>query len=90
MVPTAAASGLPGYESISVYGVFAPARTPIAAVNRLNLEIVRALNRQDLKEKFLATGTEVVGSSPEELAAFVKYEMTRLGKVIKDLGIRAE
>jgi tripartite-type tricarboxylate transporter receptor subunit TctC len=89
-VPTAATQGLPGYESISVYGVFAPAKTPAAAISRLNQEIVRALNRPDLKEKFLATGTEVVASSADELAAFVKYEMTRLGKVIKDLGIRGE
>ena len=89
-LPTVAASGLPGYESTSIYGVFAPAKTPAPVINRLNQEIARVLHRTDVKEKFLNTGSEVVGSAPEELAAFVKYEMSRLGKVIKDAGIRAD
>jgi tripartite-type tricarboxylate transporter receptor subunit TctC len=85
-----AASGLPGYEIVSIHGIFAPAKTPAAIVNRLNQEIVRVLNSAEVKEKFFNAGTETVGSSPEQLMVTVKSEMVRLGKVIKDAGIRAE
>src|SRR5262249_52440491 len=61
-LPTVASAGLPGYESISIYGVFAPAGTPPAIVKRLNREIVRVLARPDVREKFLASGVETVGS----------------------------
>ena len=89
-LPTVAAAGLPGYESISIYGVFAPARTSPAIVKRLNEEIVRVLARADVKEKFLASGVESVGSSPELLAATMKSEIARMGKVIRDAGIRED
>ena len=89
-LPTMAASGLPGYESMQIYGVFAPARTPAAIVQRLNDEIVRVLRRPDVKEKFLAAGVEPVGSTPQELGTTMKSEIVRIGKVIKDAGIREE
>ena len=87
-MPTIAASGLPGYEAVSIFGAFAPAGTPAAIIQRLNLEMVRALTSADIREKFLSSGVETVGSSPGELAATVKAEMARMGKVIKDRGIR--
>jgi tripartite-type tricarboxylate transporter receptor subunit TctC len=86
-LPTVAASGLPGYEATSVGCVLAPAKTPEAIVNRLNQEIVRFLRTNEAKEKFFSSGSEVVGGSPEQLAAAMKTEMTRMGKVIKDAGI---
>ena len=86
-LPTAASSGLPGYEASAIYSMFAPAGTPAATIARLNQEIVRALNRNDLKEKMFNVGVEVVGSSPEQLAVTMKADMARLGKVIKDAGI---
>lgn len=89
-LPTVAASGLPGYESASIYGVLAPAKTPDAVTARLNQEIVRVINRADIKEKFLSVGTETVGSTSEQFALAIKSEMTRLGKLIKDVGIRDE
>ena len=85
-LPTVA-TGLPGYESIGIFGVFAPANTPGAIINRLNQEIVRALNQADVKEKFLNAGTETVGSTPEQLTAAIKAEMATMGKVIRDNGI---
>jgi tripartite-type tricarboxylate transporter receptor subunit TctC len=88
--PTVAASGLPGFESSSGTGIFVPARTPPAAVNRLNQEIVRALNRPDVKEKFLNTATEVVANSPDEFGAYVKSVVARVGRLIKDANIKAE
>ena len=89
-LPTVAASGLPGYESIQIYGVFAPGRTSSAIVKRLHDEIVRVLGRADVKEKFLAAGVEPVGSTPQQLAATIRSEIARMSKVIKDAGIREE
>ena len=88
-LPTVAAT-VPGYESVSYLAIFAPAGTPAPIVTRLNQEIVRVLNRPEVKEKFLATGIETVGSPPESLAALIKGEVARMGKVIKAAGIRAD
>ena len=87
---TVAASGFPGYESASILGVFAPARTPAKAVDLLNQEIVCFINKTDVKERFFNGGLEIVGSSPKEFTATIKAEMTRMGKVIRDAGIKAE
>jgi tripartite-type tricarboxylate transporter receptor subunit TctC len=81
---------VPGYESVSALGVFAPAGTSPAIINRLNQEIVRILNRTDVKSKFLSVGTEVVGSSTEEFAVKITSDIARLGKVIKRTGIKAD
>lgn len=89
-LPTVAASGVPGYESTSIAGVFAPGKTPVAIINRLNQEIVRALQRVELRERFAAGGIEVVGSSPQQFEAAVKADMVRMGKVIRDAGIRVQ
>lgn len=89
-LPTVAAAGLPGYESMQIYGVFAPAGTSAAVVTRLNEAIVRVLARPDVKQKFLASGVETVGSTPQELAATMKSEIVRIGKVIKEAGIRGD
>ena len=89
-LPTVSASGLPGYDAASIMCIFAPARTPAALIGRLNQEIVRVLNMPDVKERFVRAGSEVVAGSPEQLAATMNADMARLGKVIKDAGIRAE
>ncbi len=89
-LPTLAASGLPGFETGTTLGVFAPAKTPAAVIAKLNTEIVRFLSNADVKERFLKAGSEAVSSSPDELAVTVKADMERLGKVIKDGHIRSE
>ncbi len=89
-MPTVAASGLPGFESGTIAGIFAPAKTPQPVISRLNQEIVRALAQPDIKEKLFNAGVEAVGSSPEQLSITVKSEMTRLGKIINDAGIREQ
>jgi tripartite-type tricarboxylate transporter receptor subunit TctC len=89
-LPTLAASGLPGYESVSPFGIFAPAGTPSALVHRLNQEIVAALRKPEVIERLFNTGTESVASSPEQLAATIKSEMAKWGKVIRNAGIREE
>ncbi len=87
-LPTVAAAGLPGYESTQLTGVFAPAGTPAATINRLNREIVQALHRAEVKERLFNAGVEAISSSPGELAAKIKSEMSRMDKVIKDAGLR--
>jgi tripartite-type tricarboxylate transporter receptor subunit TctC len=89
-VPTVAESGLPGYESASILGVLAPAKTPATIVNRLNQEFVQVLNRPDAKSKFFNIGLETVGSSPEQFIATIKAETAKWGKVIRDAGIRKD
>lgn len=89
-LPTVAASGVPGYEAVSLLGIFAPAKTPATIMSRLNQEIVQTLKSAEVKERLFAAGAEVVASSAEELTATIKSEMTRMGKVIKDAGIRTE
>ena len=89
-LPTVAASGLPGYESGVSYSVFAPAKTPLTIINRLNQEIARVLNLPDVKEKFRASGIDTVGSSPGQLAAAIKSDMAKIGKVIEDAGINID
>ena len=89
-LPTVAESGLPGYESIQMFGIYVPAKTPAGAVAKLNQEIVRTLHRTDTKEKLLAVGLEVVGDTPEQFAATIKADMAKMGKVIRDANIRAE
>ncbi len=89
-LPTIAASGVPGYVSASPYGMFATAGTPGAIIRRLNKEVVGVISTPEIRERFLNLGVEVVGGSAEELASTVKSEMARMGKVIKDAGIRLE
>ena len=87
-VPTVAESGVPGYEAISIVGIFAPAKTPAAAVHKLSAEIATVLHRPDIRDRFLGTGVESVGSTPEEFAAVIRTDMAKMGKLIRDTGIR--
>jgi tripartite-type tricarboxylate transporter receptor subunit TctC len=88
-VPTIASTGLPGYESVGTGAVFAPAKTPENVIRRLNQEITRVLVQADVKEKFLNSGTEAATThSPEQLATAIRNDITRFGKMIKDVGIK--
>lgn len=89
-VPTATSAGLPGYEASSLNAFFVPAKTPEAVIAHLNLEIVRVLKQTEIRAKFAAAGAEVVGSTPEKLAAEIRSEVVRMGKVIKSSHIRAD
>ncbi len=82
------AVALPGYESVSLNGMFAPARTPDPVIRQLNTEIVRIMQRPDVKEKLVAAGTEAMATTPEAFAATIKSEMAKWGRLIRDVGIR--
>ena len=85
-MPTVA-STVPGYEFVSITAVWAPAKTPDAIIKRLNQEFVRALNPADVKAKLLSAGQEIVGNSPEEFAAWVKGDVARVARAIKEANI---
>jgi tripartite-type tricarboxylate transporter receptor subunit TctC len=89
-IPTVAETGIPGFAVTSWFGVAAPAKTPRPIIERLNSEIVRALNAPDLRERMQGMGADPVGNSPEEYTAFVQNEIAKWGKVIKAAGIKGE
>ena len=89
-VPTAASAGLQGFEMLTMTTVFAPAKTPAAIINRLNQEVVRVVNRPDMKSRFLDSGSEVVGSTPAELGAAMQADMNRIAQIAKTAGIRPQ
>ena len=89
-LPTVAASGLPGYVSESIGFVLAPAKTPAAIIRRIHEGIAHALGQSDVKEKLFNIGVEPVTSSPQELAAEMKADVARVGKLIRDTGIKGD
>ena len=89
-LPTIAESGVPGYENTAMNAVFGPAKLPRALVTTLNTELVRWMHSPETKERFFNSGADVVPGTPEELAAIVKADMAKWGKVIKERGIHGE
>lgn len=89
-LPTLDQSGLKGYQIVGWNGMFLPAGTPQAIVNKLQAEVAKALAFPDVKERLATMGAEPVGNTPEQFAAFVKAEMAKWAKVVKDAGIKVE
>jgi tripartite-type tricarboxylate transporter receptor subunit TctC len=89
-VPTMAEQGLAGYELSSWQAVFAPAGTPPAIVERLYTEIAKILKMPDVSKRLGDLGLDLSGMPPAQLAALVKSDVPRLGKVVKDSGAKAE
>jgi len=89
-VPTLAESGMPGFEVGAWQGIMVPAATPRAVVDRLNAEIVKALQSPDVRGKLAAQGAEPLGSSPEEYAAYVRKELARWAGVVRATGVTIE
>jgi len=89
-VPTLAESGLAGYELSSWQAAFAPAGTPKAVVDRLHAEIAKILQTPEIQKRFAELGLDISGMAPTELAALVKSEVPRLGRIVKESGAKAE
>jgi tripartite-type tricarboxylate transporter receptor subunit TctC len=89
-IPTIAQAGVPGYEFDSWTGFLAPTGTPPAILSQVNAEIVRISNLPDVRDRLTNLGFDVVGGTPEAFAAQIKSNNARLGKVIRDAGIKAE
>ncbi|MGZ5804889.1 MAG: Bug family tripartite tricarboxylate transporter substrate binding protein, partial [Xanthobacteraceae bacterium] len=89
-VPTMAEAGYPGVELDLWYGIMAPAGTPAPVVKLLHDEFVKAANSPEVQKLVVPQAAEVVTSMPEEFAALVAADITRLGKVVRDAGAKAE
>lgn len=89
-LPTVAEAGVPGFAVTQWYGVFAPAGTPRAVVDRLHREIVAVLKLPEVAARLAADGAEAVGNTPQQFGAHVRAERDKWAKVIKETGIRGE
>jgi tripartite-type tricarboxylate transporter receptor subunit TctC len=90
-IPTIAESGFPGYEDVTLTVLVAPAGTPKEITNKLNLAVQKAWSQPELKARFAEKGIELVASpSTEHFGNLIKSEVSRLSKVIKEAGIKAE
>ncbi len=89
-IPTIAESGLPGFEVIAWYNMFAPAGTPRPIINKINAETNRILQQPDVRERLLALGVAPLSGTPEALGEYLKFEINRWAKLIKETGIKAE
>ncbi|MCX7273923.1 MAG: tripartite tricarboxylate transporter substrate binding protein [Burkholderiales bacterium] len=89
-LPTLSETVLPGMEMSAWQGVVAPTGTPAPILQRLHAEITRALQNPEVRAKLAAAGTEVLGSTPEEYAAYIRAEMTRWARIVKESGARAD
>ena len=89
-VPTLAESGLAGFETLAWFGLLAPAKTPPEIVAQLHREVQKALARPDVRESLARLGSEPSGIGPAEFTLFIKSEIAKYSKIIKDAGIKVE
>jgi len=89
-LPTVAEAGVPGYEAIGWFGLFAPAATPKDLVAKISADVNKVLADPDVKQKMLAAGAEPHGMSPAEFAAFVRSEMDKWARLMKERGINPD
>ena len=89
-VPTVAESGFAGFETAQWYGIIAPAKTPPAIIQKLSVEIAQVMKQPDVIARLSGDGTVMIGSTPNEFAAYISKEMKRWGEVVHDANIKAE
>jgi tripartite-type tricarboxylate transporter receptor subunit TctC len=89
-LPTVAESGYPGFEALAWNGLFAPAGTPAAVIERINADVNAALKEPSVREAFDKQGLLVGGGSPAEFTAFIDSESRKWGAIIKKVGITVD
>jgi tripartite-type tricarboxylate transporter receptor subunit TctC len=89
-VPTVSEAGVPGYESITWFGLLAPAKTPKPIVARLNEALVKVVRAPELKSQLEIQGYDPVGSSATEFSAFIRAESEKYAKVVKLSGAKVD
>ena len=89
-LPTVAESGVPGFETSTWFGMFAPAGTPAAIIGRLNADIVRICNQPEVIDRLAPDGGEPVGSTPEQFGQHLAREIARWREVVKNAGIKTQ
>lgn len=89
-LPPIAESGMPGYEVSVWYGIVAPAGTPAAAISRLHAEISKIVQLPDIKDRWAVLGAEPLHNTPEQFAAFLKADIGKWAKVVRDAGVKID
>jgi tripartite-type tricarboxylate transporter receptor subunit TctC len=89
-IPTVAEAGVAGFEALSWFGLLAPAKTPAAIVGKLANETRRILKLPDVHDRIVGLGAQPVGGTPQEYAAFIRSEIAKWTKVIRDAGVKTE
>ena len=89
-LPTASEAGLSGFELSGWYGFLAPAKTPAPQVNRLNAELGKALAHPDVKRRLVEFGADAVASTPAEFSQFLRAEVAKWGKIVREQNIQPE
>lgn len=89
-LPPIGESGLPGYEVSVWYGILAPAGTPTAVINRLHSEISKIVQLPEIKERWAVLGAEALHNTPEQFAAFLKADLGKWAKVVRDSGAKID
>lgn len=84
------AAGLPGFEMSAWQGIVVPAGTPAAIIARLNAEVNRAVQSSDLRQRLAAGGSEPLGGSQDNYAAYMRSELARWSKVVRESGAKAD
>jgi tripartite-type tricarboxylate transporter receptor subunit TctC len=89
-VPTISEAGIPGFSVLDWQGLFTAAKTPAAVVNKLNSEVVRILKLPDVVERLATAGVEIQTSTPKGWGDFVKSEIAKWAKVVREAGVKVE
>ena len=89
-VPTIAETGLPGYEVTNWYGVMAPAGVPKDILTKLHADLVKVMKQPDVQQRFAAEGGDATPNTPEQFAAFIKNEITKWGKAVRESGAKVD
>ena len=89
-VPTIHESGVPGFEAVNWFGMFAPAKTPRKIINRLNGALVQTIKTPEMQSQFIKLGADPIGSSVEEFTVFVKRDMEKYEKVVRISGAKVD
>jgi len=89
-LPTIAEAGVPGFETTAWWAVFAPAKTPKEMMTKLNTEIVKVIRSPDMNERLRQLNIEPIGSTPDQLTAFMKTEMEKWSRAVKISGATVE
>lgn len=89
-LPTVAETGFPGYEVSVWYGLLAPAGTPPATINRLHAEIVKVVQLPEITERWVALGAQPITNTPAEFAAFLRNDLAKWAKVVRESGAKVD
>jgi tripartite-type tricarboxylate transporter receptor subunit TctC len=89
-IPTVAESGYPDFDVVSWWGILTPAAVSKEIITRLHTEISKVLALPEIKAKFSDQGADVASDTPEQFAAYIKTEITKWGKLIRELGVKSE